>query len=479
MGTPQIPTVDSDTKLFPPVVLATLRSSVASTLAVTTATTDAQVTAWLSSALPGMVYRIVGSMSTTAGFDVPDGVTLEGYGASIAGANASTAHIVRLGNNSALLGVRIVGNKANRTAGNGVEISGKSGAYVRDVMISNSPNVGIEVANSSKYTISHCVVTGAVKQGISIVTSNDGTVTGNVVDSCQHGIQFWGGDATSGGSIAVRRISIANNRVSNVTGGIWGSLAGNVSVTGNTVYNVSDVGIDFEACQDCSASGNTVQDAAHACMSVFYGSQGITFSGNTMSNSISGGNGFKAFTAATSSQIVVTGNTIRAQNPIISDSGALSDSEFLNNEITANVTGSSAVSLFNCDGITIAGNRVRVTNPSAINIIGGKNAMIDGNRISTSTDTSAAGDAAGGIRLLWQSATASAQGARVHNNRIEGFVKGILDDCGGDNTSHAWIKNNQVNVIRYRGTYGSGYYGIIEENRSASDPNTNTVTSSM
>ncbi|ROS34531.1 right-handed parallel beta-helix repeat-containing protein [Curtobacterium sp. PhB78] len=481
MGNPLLVSVDSDTKLPPAAVMVALQSGIASTLAVTTSTTDAQVASWLNSALPGTVCRLVGSMTTTAGFDIPNNVTLDGYGATITAAAASNAHTIRLGNGSGLIGLKIISSAVTAATYNAVEISSKTDALVRDVAITGSKRCGIEVANSTRYNLVNNKIRNSAAQAINIVNSDAGVVTGNYIDTALHGIQFWGGDSSTSSTIGIRNVLIANNNVSNVTGGIWGSLGQGIAITGNHVENCADVGIDFEGCQDSTATGNTVRNATTAGLSVFYGSVSCTFTGNTVINDTAAGFGFKAATSKTNSGIRVVGNTFRCTNNgvITADTGAITDSAFANNTMVTTKSGQSGFVTFNCSNLQVRGNRITVYQASGIVNVGGPLWNVDDNDINTTSDTSAAADTVAGVRMLWQDGTNNAQNSHIHGNRIWGFNKGIVDDCGGDNTSHAWIKDNQVNTIRYRGTYGNGYYGIIESNRQYTDPNTVTTSSAL
>lgn len=113
-----------------------------------------------------------------------------------------------------------------------------------------------------------------------------------VVEDCMasnyaHGIQIWGGNAaTSAGAdwnSGERRAKVASIRSSIMTdmmlGGIWASMAERVSVTDCHVARCGDVGIDFEGCADCEATGGSVADCRQALISVFFGARRIAFRG--------------------------------------------------------------------------------------------------------------------------------------------------------------------------------------------------------
>lgn len=478
---PRRPALDPTTNTYAPDVTSALRIGIASTFTLNSGTTDAQVNAWLASALPGTICRLLGNMTTTTGFTIPDNVTIDGYGANLTVAAGSTAHTIRLGNGSSLLGLRIVSSAVTSTSVNAVQISSKTDTTVRDVTISGSKRCGIEIANSTRYTIDNNRIRNSTAQAINIVMSDGGIVTRNYVETALHGIQFWGGDSASLNAIGIRNVLIANNHVYGVTGGIWGSLAQGITVTGNHVENCSDVGIDFEGCQDCTASGNTVRNCTTAGLSVFFGAIGCVFTGNTVIQDTAAGVGFKAASSETSSNIRVANNTFRVVNNgvITADTSGITDSAFVGNTMVTTKSAASAFVMFNCSNIQLRNNRITVFQASGIVNVGGPLWTIDDNDINSTSDNSAAGDTVAGVRVLWQDATNSARRAHIHGNRIWGFNKGVLDDCGGDNTSQAWIKDNQVDTIRYRGVYGNGYYGVIEGNRQYTDPNTVAAQSAL
>jgi hypothetical protein len=54
-----------------------------------------------------------------------------------------------------------------------------------------------------------------------------------------------------------------------------------ISITGNTVVDCGDVGIDFEGCFDSTAAGNTVADCKSSCLCTVFDNRGIVFSGNS------------------------------------------------------------------------------------------------------------------------------------------------------------------------------------------------------
>lgn len=135
--------------------------------------------------------------------------------------------------------------------------------------------------------------------GLSDYSNPDGAITvrytdrfrlsDNTISGYSHGIQWWGGDAAieKDGAVGNERKAshgvIVGNTVTAVRkGGIWGSMGRQITVTGNVVDTVGDVGIDFEGCFQCTATGNTVVDARYAALAIFFNNRDIVFAGNTV-----------------------------------------------------------------------------------------------------------------------------------------------------------------------------------------------------
>jgi hypothetical protein len=143
------------------------------------------------------------------------------------------------------------------------------------------------------------VVENCSLRGVSDFNNKDGAITvrftdrfrltGNTISGYSHGIQWWGGDAAvdKDGAVGNERKTghgvISGNTVVKMNkGGIWGSMGRQITVTGNVVDTVGDVGIDFEGCFQCTATGNTVVDARYAGLAIFFNNRDIVFAGNTV-----------------------------------------------------------------------------------------------------------------------------------------------------------------------------------------------------
>lgn len=413
-------------------------------------------------------YSIFGTLT------IPAGVTLLGYGATVKGTSGS-ADLIALSSGSRLYGLEVDGNAATRTGGNGVTIAGATRTVVQDCYLHDIDGKGVSVAaGSADYTIARNRIVNCGGQGISLDGTSRGTVTGNRIDTAQHGIQWWGGDSATSNTIGISRIVIADNQITAVAGGIWGSLGRFITVTGNEIAACTDVGIDFEGCSDCTATGNVISEATNGGLAVFYGSQRVAFIGNTVNNTTSTGPGFQAYTSETSTQIAVTGNVFSTSGTAVTtDAGALADSVVNENVITVTGT-SSALRFLTCNNMTVNGNTVRTHGPTGISFEGGSDSRIEQNQIITDNDTTAAGANSGGIFIYWASASAPAKHNRVRNNILRGFQQSVFDNCWGDVTSYTLIENNLAPVITRK--TGTGYTGVISNNRNDSSHAVVTAT---
>lgn len=160
----------------------------------------------------------------------------------------------------------------------------------------SSYSAATDLNSPSQVRVSDCVATAAAVSttigAIFLGYCRDSAVWSNRIYSHYRGITWWGIDsAVDGTSITAarkcRNLQVFGNYVGSVlNGALWGSMGFKVSVTGNTVDGAGDVGIDFEGCVNCTASGNTVSDCVNGCLATFFYNAGIVFSGNacTVSN---------------------------------------------------------------------------------------------------------------------------------------------------------------------------------------------------
>lgn len=141
--------------------------------------------------------------------------------------------------------------------------------------------INSDAALSSNITVSNCdIIAGGIGEsfanGVLISFTKTFSVTGCTVKFANHGIQFWGGDSDInrggiyGNAWRCRDGVIENNFVDTVAGGgCWGSLGSNVRIDRNEIHNCHDVGVDFEGCDNCSASYNKVYDCFNGNFATF------------------------------------------------------------------------------------------------------------------------------------------------------------------------------------------------------------------
>jgi len=128
---------------------------------------------------------------------------------------------------------------------------------------------------------------------------SDVVVANNVISgSWTHGVNVQAGDISVQTDPTVAKnasnVTITGNVIEAVynatqisAGGIWFSQIQDVSVTGNVVKNYGDVGIDFEACTNVVASGNTLRNN-NKNLALYGNNLNILFQGNTCINTVAG-----------------------------------------------------------------------------------------------------------------------------------------------------------------------------------------------
>jgi len=82
----------------------------------------------------------------------------------------------------------------------------------------------------------------------------------NFIKYCHHGIQLW---QTTKATVNANIVDIID------AGGIWTADAEKITISGNTVSNCGDVGIDFEGGIDCISIGNNVSFCRNGELSFF------------------------------------------------------------------------------------------------------------------------------------------------------------------------------------------------------------------
>ena len=124
-------------------------------------------------------------------------------------------------------------------------------------------------------------------------------VSENIIKgSWTHGINIQTGDISIQSDPTVvkagKLITVSNNVISATYsastisyGGIWFSQVQDITVKGNTIENYGDVGIDFEACTNVVASGNTLRNN-NKNLALYGNNLNVRFTGNVCTNTVVG-----------------------------------------------------------------------------------------------------------------------------------------------------------------------------------------------
>lgn len=370
-------------------------------------------------------------------------------------------------------GCRVIGTgeiNGNSVVCDGIFAAGVSNLEISGLYIHHVGGKGIATYTSgSTVKIHNNRITNITGQAISLEYTNAVTITNNNIDTAFHGIQWWGGDSNVSNTPGIFGLQIANNMVTNVMGGIWGSLGQHITVVGNHVENCSDVGIDFEGCYDFTCVGNTAHECNNGCYAVLYGSKRGVFSGNTALNIISSGAGFFATTNTSyrNEALTITGNIFTVKGTgIYADPHlglSLTNAIITNNDIKS-TGGHRGISIFENINLVISGNRiVTVGSGVGIGLEGVKTSVIRDNRLTGYSDVSASPANAGGIYLYRRSASWPSLSNVVRGNWITDYVYSIVDNPSGDRAqSKNDIEHNHV-VNIYRAA-GADYNGVVANN---------------
>lgn len=332
-----------------------------------------------------------------------------------------------------------------------------------DGTVTDFPGAGIG-ASGPGVTIRGNTITDCTDQGILMnAGASQSRIADNTIDGCLHGIQWWGGDTAP--EYGISDLTITGNVITNcVDAAIWGADGESITVTGNVCDTGGDVGIDFESCANCTATGNTVTNFTNGALTIFYGSSNITFSGNTVVQT-GAQDGIYLHGGGTGTGNVISGNTINVTTGvgIYTDDTAATYVNITGNTVTT--TTGIPILLNYADSTHIIGNILRITTsgPTGIQNSGGNGLTIANNRITTASDTSDTDAVSGGIHNYWSSADNPATQVRMTGNLIDGFVKSIYEDNWGGTSPGNIIADNTVANIYINGN-GGAYAGNVYNN---------------
>jgi parallel beta-helix repeat protein len=404
----------------------------------------------------------------------PSTYVLAAPGAILRGkSGAGTGNVLTLSRGDRVDGLEVDGNKANRPSGAScIWAHDAPDVLLHAVYAHDCKTAGTSFGSSDDFVVEASRFERCDAQCLDLSFSSRGRVDGNSVDTCAHGIQWWGGDSATTSATGMFDLTITGNVVKHVTGGcIWGSDGERVTVSGNSVESCGDVGIDLEGTTHSTVTGNTVKNATNAGIATFYGSSNVTIESNTIDQVDAGGPGIKFFGTKPSRTLVVTGNTIQTSGSIgvTMDQGIAIDLSIENNAIVV-TQAQPAIRALDAENVIITGNRLTVGGPTGISFEGPSASLITGNVVHTTADaTTTPGDHAG-IFLPWRSAAFPTQRNTVRDNLVSGFSTSINDDCWGDVASANEISFNRVDGAIYRRA-GAGWTGSVSSNHRLSDPN--------
>lgn len=184
--------------------------------------------------------------------------------------NIFTSGMVELADNTRLTGydgviIRAIGDvnhdseRSENNQGQTIEIG--HGCRVEGVTLDGGGfrNNGFLIEKKNNVTIKNCKVVNGKGQAILDYMSKNCIYEGNHLSTSHHGIQLW----------LSKDITIHNNQISQVKGGIWSACAQNVSATKNLIHDCSDVGLDWEGGNNCISDGNTIKFCTNGELAVF------------------------------------------------------------------------------------------------------------------------------------------------------------------------------------------------------------------
>lgn len=367
----------------------------------------------------------------------------------------------------------IDGNRKVRKHGTGISINSAQDVAVNGVRIRETAEQGVQIASSrgiilNNLGVTGCGITGVEQyQAINIVVSQHVQVVKCQIKRAMHGVQWWGDD-TNG---YCENIRIHGNRVSQVTGGIWGNKGRDVQVTYNTIDTCSDVGVDFEHSFNCSAVGNIVRNCKNYALAVFYASEKIVFSKNQVYQGVSYGHGIGLCGDGKSKRISFLGDSIYTKGSnacglITVGSNVAEDVLLQGSRIVTEGKDGIPIRILENSQFQIVDNPL-ITGVSSVGISleGASRNLITGNVIThQGVDKTPVGQR-GGVFVYFRSSEFPAHNNRVQNNTISNYSTGMNDDCWGDVNSGNVFERNITPNISHKSAAGV-WGGKISANRT-------------
>ena len=325
---------------------------------------------------------------------------------------------------------------------------------------------------SADILVEHCIVDGpgnvsqASQGGIYMQYVQRFAIDNCIVKNAGHGIEYIGGDSNPAvnGAVANERKckhgTISNCVVENVNGGgIWGGMGDGIVVTGCTIKTCDDVGIDFEGSNNCTAVGNYVSDCANGGLTNFFFCRGITFSGNSVTQS---DNSYPLYRCYNSSNSTDNKSVSLIGNTFVCTDTDVSTVDFANGPAeTINITGNTFINVVlsvyatNLKYVNIIGNSILLPTANSVALTGIRlNGVVAGtsnikNNIVASDVTQPSGSA--GIFVSGDDYN-NANVHTIESNTTRGFDVDIKTDNYGTNagvTVYFNILNNNFGVPVY------------------------------
>lgn len=421
--------------------------------------------------------------TVTTGITVTSACKIIGNLATINGAASNITPLTITGDDVEITGLSVAA-KSNQKA---IDATGADRLHIHDCYVTSGWK-GITVTNSNDVRVIGNHITtngdassGGTGHGVLIAKSGVGSpigfqVMGNrIVNTNQaygHGIWWYGGDASSTSTIGISRGVVSGNIVTNVMGGIWGALGQFITVHGNVVEGCSDVGIDFEGCQDCAASVNTVMDVLGGGLATLYNSKRITFTGNNVHSDETAALGGGAFGTTTNYAVLLKhdGSDIEFVGNTFSTVAASSTGEVNAFKSTASVGVNRVVfraNRFYNTRVNFIGGQSAITfeNNSFYqdwDINGiilyvyqcGKGVVIRGNNFTSASASAASAESQAVIRVTQNNGTSTPRlsDILIENNRILDWPSsGIsVNTYNGTDANTYIVRNNITDKVWYR-----------------------------
>ncbi len=122
--------------------------------------------------------------------------------------------------------------------------------------------------------------------GVLLFYAKGVTASGNNFTGLVHGIQWWGGDSGAAGASLAQvtragEMIFAGNTCKTVAGScLWGSMAYDITMRGNTADGCGDVCFDTEGGLRTQIVGNTATNCQNGCGAIFFFTDQTVISGN-------------------------------------------------------------------------------------------------------------------------------------------------------------------------------------------------------